>query len=303
MAKMIKNLKEFLESRGYALEENSLWYYGRCLYKYSFGPWVSWQILEKDQEKHHYTIRVIPNKNLEAIFIHKPDLPQDLVTFFCMAESDEVYPFDKYWDLLQDYQNKHGDGPYRYNTTRSYGDQDDEILITGTYTLPQSVRSLYYEDDEASRDSLKLADKVIGITIGSIIEGADYDATPFTMFFPFSEEEYDRNLRELESEVSVEWEKNNSRYYSVVERKSGEKVLWCQWVEFDDHPKGNWDEEDQESLKLAKAAGQALFDWERRGSYYNEVLKAWGSTRWSANNIYIPGYADYRVKEEEPEWY
>ena len=57
-AKLITNLKEFFESRGYDMEANSMYYYGRCLYKYTFGPWVSYEISVNKESEETYTFTV-----------------------------------------------------------------------------------------------------------------------------------------------------------------------------------------------------------------------------------------------------
>ena len=129
-------------------------------------------------------------------------------------------------------------------------------------------------------DTLKLADKVIAVRSGSIIEGADYDATPFTMSFPFTSEEWDNAVTNLESEVSEEWEKNNTTYFKITRVSDDSEFYYGGWTQFEDAPKGTWDD-DEELAAIAANAGLALFD---------------------GNEGVVPGYPDWTVTEETVDW-
>lgn len=53
------------------------------------------------------------------------------------------------------------------------------------------------------------APQVTGIIVGSIVEGCDAGATPFTLSFPFTVAEYERHLDALEDECSEMWHECN----------------------------------------------------------------------------------------------
>jgi len=47
-----------------------------------------------------------------------------------------------------------------------------------------------------------------GVTLGSIVEGCDYGATPVTLNYPFSYEEFDVTLHEINDEVNEIYSNN-----------------------------------------------------------------------------------------------
>lgn len=49
----------------------------------------------------------------------------------------------------------------------------------------------------------------LGIKVGSIVEGSDADCTPFTLFFPFTVKEFEKNIRYLEGEAKDLWHDAN----------------------------------------------------------------------------------------------
>lgn len=153
---------------------------------------------------------------------------------------------------------KHTFGPWVQANCRPL--QDDEIerdLDGWPISTPIAGFTVYYDDGSASETWWH--PRCTGITVGSIIEGASYDATPFTLTFPFSDELFEENFKALDNEVCQEWEKNNSTYYSIRQKEDNEPILWCQWTAFGDEPEGNFDRDDRDSLDLAKLAAGAIF--------------------------------------------
>jgi len=208
---VINNLDEFLKVRGFEGETFHRW--GRCLYKYTFGPWVAAQL---DEEK-----------------------------------LDEI-------------------------------DRDCNFDEDGHRVIERASSNIYYEDPAAGRTDWH--ELCSGISCGSIIEGADYDATPFYLEFPFTNEEWERCFKELDRETSEHWILNNSVYFIVYE--GSEIVLSGHWVQFDDGPKHT--EEGNEYMdELAMAAGEAV----------NEACIKIGEP------IPIPGYENHTVIEYYPEMF
>jgi len=212
----INNLDEFLASRGCG---DTFYQWGRALYKYTFGPWVS------------ADIRPMNDDELEE------------------------------WNDIHD--NGEG-GP-------------------GNPTYPDPLPDqVYYEDGLANETFWH--GRCSGITVGSIIEGADYDATPFSLEFPFTNEEFERELSILNSETTEEWKLNNSLYYAIrpvpiPESYDDDVIAYCQWISFDDKPM--LAEEELESVAIA--AGNAIFDT-------NPTIN---------ERIPVPGFPSYTVEEIE----
>jgi len=292
--KMINNLKEFFESRGFALEDNTMWYWARALYKASFGAWISYEIEEEKAKTISYEINITDDDEGHLLPVYSEGLPADVIQFFALDDGGcKTYALGQYYDLLTAFE-----GEKNFSVSRTFDPDNDVINIVGTYEIEAKYRRVNYQEDEASDDTLKLADKCVGVHCGSIIEGADYDCTPFYLDFHFTEAEWDRNYACLGAELDYHWKLNNSQYFSVIDRKSGDRVIWIQWTCGANNPEGDWDKEDKEMLTLAIAAFDALWTWQKVGPVYQEGI-GWYSTCSMPDNIYIPGYADYRVQEEE----
>jgi len=287
--KTINNLKEFFEARGFGIEENTMWYYGRCLYKYTFGPWVAYIVEDKPEEVLKYGFTVMPGHCNEAIFAHKElseyfnlnDLPE-IVQFFNMDDNEATYP--EYVQLLKNFLAE--EHPTHIRTERDWTAdfQKDKVVITGTYTLPATSRYVYYEDDEANTDTLKLQDSCIGIEVGSIVEGSDVEIEPRTFIFPFDDASYDNGLEDLAEEVNFYWKRDNALYYSVS-NIGGEGAIYCQWITFDSEPTGSFSDD---QLELAVAAGNTLQD---------DDIKFTDVQGWASKEV--PGFPGWYVTEEE----
>jgi len=70
-------------------------------------------------------------------------------------------------------------------------------------------RSCYYEDTGADDPSLLLDDDIIGIEIGSIVEGSDVEVGPIFLRFPFTSDELDVAVKEINDEASFYWKRDN----------------------------------------------------------------------------------------------
>ena len=62
---------------------------------------------------------------------------------------------------------------------------------------------IYYEDARARETDWH--EQCEGIRCGSIIEGADYDAAPFDIRFPFTQQDWECQYADLEEDVEQGW--------------------------------------------------------------------------------------------------
>lgn len=272
---MITNLKEFFASRGFGTEENMMYAYGRALYKSTFGPWIVYLVETSPAQDIEYSIIIKRDDTGNTFLVPGGVVPEDIASFFLINHDLGMNTFDEYAELIEEHHTKHKNLNWDFTLC------SDTLVITGTHTIPQKIREVYYESDSASTDTLKLADKVIGIRVGSIIEGADYDATPFELYFPFEADEFERNFDELDSEVDEEWKKNNTTYFKITRVSDEEEFYYGHWVAHE----GSlllWGDDDAELQAVAVAGCNALFD--------------------GGDKKVIPGYPDWIVNEETVDW-
>jgi len=64
-----------------------------------------------------------------------------------------------------------------------------------------------------------------GVTIGSIVEGIDTCATPVELEYPFTEEEYDRAVQSVESEVEHLWNETHGCDDCGIESEYGGNAI------------------------------------------------------------------------------
>lgn len=254
----ITNLEQFFESRGFGMGADGMYQYGRALYKGSCGVWISYMYEDRAPQTIEYTMTIRPNAEGYAAIDSREGIPERVLDFFSMStiEDDESrYEFNEFYQILVNYVQREtgGIGEWEYSKNKN------KIIITGSYTLPGLISDVYYEDDTAKVCTETMADKVIGIKVGSIIEGADYDATPFELYFPFDSDGFNSCMEELESEVDLEWHKNNTTYFSLTNRVTGEKAYFGEWVAFADEPTGTWGD-DPVIKEIAIAGGEMVLE-------------------------------------------
>lgn len=156
-----------------------------------------------------------------------------------------------------------------------------------SYTTPADKRGyIYYEDPLARRTKAKQDwwASCTGIEIGSIVEGSDVEVGPTKLVFPFTEDELEKVVAEIDAEAGFYWDRDNSTYYNVCNAQ-GELHLACVWADFDDAPTGTWAEDDEESLELAKRAGETLFS---TGPHTYEDLIPIPGTSWFVQELPTP---------------
>ncbi len=210
---MIRNLPEFLNScfgLGTEVEANSMYQCGHALNK-AEGFWVSFLVEVEPAVEIDYSI-IIRKNPLGQMLIERDCVPMLVLDFFGLQNGGKYLDadFDDYYHLLMRFESnsieQQGIGR-NFNVVP--GENENIFIIEGKYFQPRQEREVYYNSDDAKESSHMLSDSCIGIRVDSIIEGAHYDATPFTLYFPFSEETCSGHLDELKMEVENEWELNN----------------------------------------------------------------------------------------------
>jgi hypothetical protein len=111
---------------------------------------------------------------------------------------------------------------------------------------------LYYEDKAAFTN--RLAQHIVGLRIGSIVEGSDVEVGPVELTFPFTDEQLDAAVKEINDEASFYWKRDNTSNYKVC--KAGQLVACVSWTEFESKPA--WSE------KVPAAVKKAFVKWINR---------------------------------------
>ena len=76
-------------------------------------------------------------------------------------------------------------------------------------------RSLYYEDKGADDQSNLTDPDIVGIEIGSIVEGSDVEVGPIFLRFPFTEDALDDALKSVNDEACFYWDRDNVDTFCV----------------------------------------------------------------------------------------
>lgn len=97
---------------------------------------------------------------------------------------------------------------------------------------------IYYESEEANVSAKSMIDKVIGIRIGSIVEGSDACVDAEDLMFPFTEKEFEDLIDGINNEASYLWERDNSDWYVVLTPTGSQIGYRNTWGEI----KFNWDD-------------------------------------------------------------
>lgn len=88
------------------------------------------------------------------------------------------------------------------------------VWITLEQDIPEVMGEVYYEDKAATSD----IPDCVGVKIGTIVEGSDACPDSVTLLFPFTKEDLDKTVQELNAEASAMWEEANSE----TEEEDGE---------------------------------------------------------------------------------
>ena len=111
-------------------------------------------------------------------------------TYKNATELCNAYGADNFWRFGRILYNYTGCGPW----TRL-------VLTEDRYAC--------YEDKGSDDPSLLLDDDIIGIEVGSIVEGSDVEVGPIFLRFPFTSDELDVTVKEIDDEASFYWKRDN----------------------------------------------------------------------------------------------
>jgi len=102
----------------------------------------------------------------------------------------------------------------------------DEPLLKDKFNPDE----LYYEDKQAG--DCDLANHIIGVKVGSIVEGSDVEIGPETLMFPFEMEKFWEAVEEVNDQASFYWERDNSSWFLLFHPDHSQyhvKACWGDW--------------------------------------------------------------------------
>lgn len=137
---------------------------------------------------------------------------------------------------------------------------------------------LYYEDKEAG--DLGLIDHIIGVKVGSIIEGSDVEIDPKEFMFPFDMKDFWEGVTEINDEASFYWDRDNSNWYFLKHNDFGPfsvKERCGDW---------EWNDSDEEIPQDIK---DTVVKWINDGycfQKHNEFIPVPGADGWTMCEYY-----------------
>jgi hypothetical protein len=84
-------------------------------------------------------------------------------------------------------------------------------------------RTVYYENKAANDPDLLTNPDIIGIEIGSIVEGSDVEIGPEFLKFPFSKDDFWQTVENINNEADFYWKRDNTNDYLI---KKGNKEYY-----------------------------------------------------------------------------
>ena len=228
MSKTYNNLAELLN-------DETAYRFGRMLYKYTdCGPWTNFIVRDKPERIERYAIEIRetvsglraksmtqdPAADAIQFLGFEPDgsntlrwrsrkAMQKRVHAFFAKERDPLSSIP--WTLKR---NALCIGCLRIELSRN---------------LAANTRDVYYEDEEANTTDIP---GCIGIEIGSIVEGCDNGIDGRTLLFPFTDEEFDAVVKQVNDDACTVWDWANVRYDRRGRKNPNGKTMaerGCDW--------------------------------------------------------------------------
>lgn len=139
-----------------------------------------------------------------------------------------------------------------------------------------------YEDKEANGYIYDC----IGIKIGSIVEGSEAYVEGRELLFPFTKQQLDDVLKEVNEEASFYWERDNSTWLLITSPKGKEYYCHETWGEV------KWDGgKPRNYKKLEPLICNSIIEWDENGVgksrlNYNEPVPILGAEKWGITEIF-----------------
>lgn len=202
MTTIFNNLNEFADFYGSKPDEESL---SRMIYKGTqCGAWLKvfttaevatkerWAALLAPEGDHVRVDSVKPIKSILDIDNHRDwltlkDAPEEVKVFLSLeGDSNIVQGISGGWKGLE-----------------------EQVEYIKNSELNKDMKIRLHLTQLSFYVNIKKTVEKPGIEVGSIVEGSDADCTPFTLYFPFTEQDFDDHIADLETEANEIWHEWN----------------------------------------------------------------------------------------------
>lgn len=176
----------------------------RKLYKLTnCGAWLQFSKFENTvanvKQRWHFMLNPHWNRDRESIPVHsvKAGGSWNKGKREWKAPSEAGIPdaVSEFLQIVTDRANNY------YMTDISWNQLQDIAVKRANVWVHGTVLTVYL--------SVPVTKTVLGITIGSIVEGVDFDASPVDLQFPFTIEELDKAIQSVEDECEYIWQQTH----------------------------------------------------------------------------------------------
>lgn len=224
--KKYENMAQFLQHNGWS----NLREWECVLYKYTdCGPWC--RVLVRREAAHDVVEQAALQEKAGTVYLVNPGaLSDEFVHFFGLPRPRKT-SLVQYRKLIQNFIRKHnGDGSSKFKRRIELITSTAERLVVGSTYRQEDV--IVPTDVRHVGDDLS---QLVGIEIGSIVEGSDVDIGPYPLKFPFTDADYWKLVNDVNDEASFYWKRDNTDNFTF--KCDGKAVVHLSWTNFDSRPK------------------------------------------------------------------
>lgn len=231
---MLKNFKDLANEVGVETPHQI----GRAVYKGTgCGPWMVF--LTREAPARDIELVAVVREGENGVYVDIPaDADKELleyVQFLGFSPTGKIELTDaekkmrEYRKTIRKYQHAKATTPDKRVLRTSF--ENGVLTIRNSYRVPATIGEIYYEDDAAN--NLDSVDKIVGVKIGSIVEGSDVSVGSYELMFPFTKENFWETVEGVNKEASFYWDRDNADHYELVAPDGGRYYAVNSW--------GNWD--------------------------------------------------------------
>jgi hypothetical protein len=265
----VNNFNEFMDTRGLGGTTPGEW--GHLLYRHTFGPWVSFAELDSPASTGHHEATLTPNEVSGLLELQGE--ASDYIKGFLSLNHQGVSNWGA--DEFEAYLNSYINGTHVRVADLSWTREGDVLNVV--IDRPSEARYDWTSYDSQETRAEDFAAKVVGIKVGSIVEGSDVELEPRILMFPFESDFFQESLNDLEAEVSFYWDRDNSQWYIVT---SPEGKIWYpqldgsgNWQNQEDIPQEVLDElANREDIQYDETIPFDIFPGWTHKLYYNDGI-------------------------------